>query len=113
MSGTCRIHYNIAPWRAVPVVAEAATMLKVDADLVSTLRFAVTQIPELPSPRASGPVGTVSLPQAFDGHHLWESYAPAAPIHNVEKAALEASGAVCSDRTTMGHARFPMQSAPS
>jgi alpha-L-fucosidase 2 len=81
---------NIAAMRALfPVVAEAATMLKVDADLVSTLRFAVTQLPEFPIARASDRSALVGSAAAFDDTIFAESYDPAAPIHNVENAALE------------------------
>jgi alpha-L-fucosidase 2 len=81
---------NIAAMRAlVPVVAEAATLLKLDSDLVSTLRSAVTQVPEFPIVRASDRSALVSSAAAFDDTIIAESYDPAAPIHNVENAALE------------------------
>jgi alpha-L-fucosidase 2 len=81
---------NIAAMRALfPVVAEAATLLKVDSDLVSTLRSAVTQVPEFPIARASDRSALVSSTAGFDDTIIAESYDPAAPIHNVENAALE------------------------
>jgi alpha-L-fucosidase 2 len=81
---------NIAAMRALfPVVAEAATMLKVDSDLVSTLRSAITQLPEFPIVRASDRSALVSSAAAFDDTIIAESYDPAAPIHNIENPALE------------------------
>ena len=81
---------NIAAMRALfPVVAEAATLLKVDSDLVSTLHSAVIQLPEFPLVRASDRSTLVSSTAGFDDTILAESYDPAAPIHNVENAGLE------------------------
>ena len=81
---------NIAAMRALfPVVAEAATLLKVDSALVSTLRSAVTLVPEFPIVRASDRSALVSSTAGFDDTIIAESYDPAAPIHNVENAALE------------------------
>jgi hypothetical protein len=81
---------NIAAIRALfPVVAEAATLLKVDSDLVSTLGSAVRQVPEFPIVRASDRSTLVSSAAAFDDTILAESYDPAAPIHNIENPALE------------------------
>ena len=81
---------NIAAMRALfPVVAEAATLLKLDSDLVSTLRSAVTQVPEFPIVRASDRSALVSSAAAFDDTIIAESYDPAAPIHNIENPALD------------------------
>jgi alpha-L-fucosidase 2 len=81
---------NIAAMRALfPVVAEAATMLKVDSDLVSTLHSAATQLPDFPYVRASDRTTLVSSAAAFDDTIIAESYDPAAPIHNIENPALE------------------------
>ena len=81
---------NIAAMRALfPAVAEAATLLKVDSDLVSTLRSAAAQLPEFPFVRASDRSTLVSSAAAFDDTIIAESYDPAAPIHNIENPALE------------------------
>ena len=81
---------NIAAMRALfPVVAEAATLLKVDSDLVSTLHTAATQLPDFPYIRASDRTTLVSSAAAFDDTIIAESYDPAAPIHNIENPALE------------------------
>jgi hypothetical protein len=81
---------NIAAMRALfPVVAEAATLLKIDSDLVRALHSAVTQLPEFPFVRASDRSALVSSSPGFDDTIIAESYDPAAPIHNVENAALE------------------------
>ena len=81
---------NIAAMRALfPAVAEAATLLKVDSDLVSTLHFAANQLPDFPYVRASDRTTLVSSAAAFDDTIIAESYDPAAPIHNIENPALE------------------------
>ena len=81
---------NIAAMRALfPAVAEAATLLKVDSDLVSTLHSAATQLPEFPYVRASDRTTLVNSAAAFDDTIIAESYDPAAPIHNIENPALE------------------------
>ena len=81
---------NIAAMRALfPVVAEAATLLKVDSDLVGTLHSAATQLPEFPYVRASDRSALVSSAAAFDDTIFAESYDPAAAIHNIENPALE------------------------
>jgi alpha-L-fucosidase 2 len=81
---------NIAAMRALfPAVAEAATLLKLDSDLVTTLRSAATQLPDFPVARASDRLVLVSSAAAFDDTIFAESYDPAAPIHNVENPALE------------------------
>ena len=81
---------NIAAMRALfPAVAEAATLLKVDSDLVSTLHSAAAQLPEFPFIRASDRSTLVNSAAAFDDTIIAESYDPAAPIHNIENPALE------------------------
>ncbi len=81
---------NIAAMRALfPAVAEAATLLKVDSDLVSTLHSAATQLPDFPYVRASDRTTLVSSAAAFDDTIIAESYDPAAPVHNIENPALE------------------------
>jgi len=81
---------NIAAMRALfPVVAEAATLLKVDSDLVSTLHSAAAQLPEFPLVRASDRSALVGSTAGFDDTIIAENYDPAAPIHNVENVGLE------------------------
>ncbi|MGC2185720.1 MAG: glycoside hydrolase [Terriglobales bacterium] len=81
---------NVAAMRALfPAVAEAATLLKVDPELVATLRSATTQLPDFPIVRVSDRSALVSSAAAFDDTIFAESYDPAAPIHNVENTALE------------------------
>ncbi len=81
---------NIAAMRALfPVVAEAATLLKVDSDLVSILHSAVAQLPEFPFVRLSNRPALVSSTAGFNDMIIAESYDPTAPVHNVENDGLE------------------------
>ena len=81
---------DIAAMRAVfPLIIEAATLLKTDADLVRELRAEIGKIPELPLTTISSPKVLV---RAVDGKAdtiIASSFNPEAEDHNTENIGLE------------------------
>jgi len=70
-----------------PAVIEAATLLKIDHELVDRLRTELAVLPKLPLVSLSSPnvLAEAGSPDTI----IAESYDPAAPIHNSENVGLE------------------------
>lgn len=81
---------DVAAMRAVfPLIVKAATLLKVDGELVGELQAQIRKLPELPLSTVGAPGMLVQSPADRADTIVAASYDPGAEVHNAENIGLE------------------------